>query len=93
MLVTGGAGFIGLYTVLQLLEQDYEGVVLDNFSNSSAKALERVAGIAKREAKIITSDVRNYETLNDLFNKYTLTSVIHFASLKAVDESVTMPIE
>lgn len=93
VLVTGGAGFIGSHTVLQLLEQGYEVIVLDNFSNSSTKALERVSEIAGRKPKIITGDVRNYETLNDLFNKYTVTSVIHFAGLKAVGESVSMPIE
>ncbi len=93
VLVTGGAGYIGSHTVLQLLEQGYEVVVLDNFSNSSVKALERVAEIAKREAKIVTGDIRNYETLNDLFNKYSVTSVMHCAGLKAVGESVNMPIE
>jgi len=93
VLVTGGAGFIGSHTVLQLLEQGYEVIVLDNFSNSSVKALARVAEIVGRDPKIITGDVRDYETLNDLFNKYIVTSVIHFAGLKAVGESVSMPIE
>ena len=91
ILVTGGSGYIGSHTVLQLLEQDFKVIVLDNFSNSSAVSLERVAEITGKSAILIEGDIRDTECLNNIFTTYKIDSVIHFAGLKAVGESVAKP--
>ncbi len=91
ILVTGGSGYIGSHTVLQLLESNYHVVVLDNFSNSSAISLERVADITGKECTLIEGDIRDTECLNAIFSEYDVDSVIHFAGLKAVGESVAEP--
>jgi len=93
ILVTGGSGYIGSHTVLQLLEQDFNVVVLDNFSNSSAVSLERVAEITGKTATLIKGDIRDTKCLNEIFSEYEIASVIHFAGLKAVGESVAHPMK
>lgn len=91
ILVTGGSGYIGSHTVLQLLEQNFKVVVLDNFSNSSAISLERVSEITGKSAELIEGDIRDAECLHKIFRTYKIDSVIHFAGLKAVGESVAKP--
>ena len=91
ILVTGGSGYIGSHTVLQLLEQDFNVVVLDNFSNSSPISLERVTEITGKTATVIKGDIRDTECLNTIFSTHKIDSVIHFAGLKAVGESVAKP--
>ncbi|MFC3121964.1 UDP-glucose 4-epimerase GalE [Agaribacter flavus] len=91
ILVTGGSGYIGSHTVLQLLENDYKVVVLDNLSNSSPESLKRVEEITGKQATFIKGDILDDACLNSLFSDYTIDSVIHFAGLKAVGESVVKP--
>jgi UDP-glucose 4-epimerase len=91
ILVTGGSGYIGSHTVLQLLEAGYKVVVLDNYANSSAVSLERVFELTGKTADIIEGDIRDEACLNKVFSDYKVDSVIHFAGLKAVGESVEKP--
>ncbi len=92
MLVTGGAGYIGSHTVLALLESGFEVLVLDNLSNSSAVALERVARITGKTPEFIHGDVRDRALLDTLFTRHQVQAVLHFAGLKAVGESVAQPL-
>ena len=92
ILVTGGTGYIGSHTVLQLLEEGYEVVVIDNFSNSSKESLSRVAKITGKTATIIEGDIRDTAFLNTVFEQHNIDGVIHFAGLKAVGESVEKPL-
>ena len=93
VLVTGGAGYIGSHTCVELLERGYDVVVIDNLVNSSEKSLERVRQITGKNVDFYKEDVRNRAALDDIFNKYDVNCVIHFAGLKAVGESVVMPLE
>jgi len=92
ILVTGGAGYIGSHTCVQLLEAGYELVVVDNFSNSKPVALERVQKIAGKSLVFHQADIRNRDALGEVFKQYRVHSVIHFAGLKAVGESVEQPL-
>lgn len=91
ILVTGGSGYIGSHTVLQLLEANYDVVVLDNFSNSSAISLERVCELTNKTVNLIEGDIRDTDCLNTIFEEHDIDAVIHFAGLKAVGESVAQP--
>ncbi|HEY7805445.1 MAG TPA: UDP-glucose 4-epimerase GalE [Orrella sp.] len=92
VLVTGGAGYIGSHTTVQLLEVGLDVVVLDNLSNSHRTSLERVKQITGREVKFVQGDVRDRAVLRDVFGKFPISSVIHFAALKAVGESQSQPL-
>lgn len=92
VLVTGGAGYIGSHTVLLLLEAGRRVLVLDNLSNSSREALERVAAITGKRAEFVEGDIRDAALLDRLFQEHEIGSVIHFAGLKAVGESVAQPL-
>ncbi|HEX5676365.1 MAG TPA: UDP-glucose 4-epimerase GalE [Alcanivorax sp.] len=92
VLVTGGAGYIGSHTVLLLLEAGRRVLVLDNLSNSSREALERVAAITGKRAEFVEGDIRDTALLDRLFQEHRIGSVIHFAGLKAVGESVAQPL-
>lgn len=92
ILVTGGAGYIGSHTVLVLLQAGHDVVVLDNLVNSSAESLRRVGTLAGKTATFIEGDIRDRAALDALFARYPITSVIHFAGLKAVGESVEKPL-
>ena len=93
VLVTGGAGYIGSHTCVELLERDYGVVVIDNLVNSNAKSLERVRDITGKNVEFYEEDVRNRAALDKIFEKHDISCVIHFAGLKAVGESVRMPLE
>ncbi|MBQ8597291.1 MAG: UDP-glucose 4-epimerase GalE, partial [Lachnospiraceae bacterium] len=93
ILVTGGAGYIGSHTVVELQNAGYEVVVLDNLSNSSKKSLERVEAITGKPVKFYEADILDREALNQIFDKEEIDSCIHFAGLKAVGESVSKPWE
>ena len=92
ILVTGGAGYIGSHTCVELLNDGYEIIVLDNLSNSSEESLKRVQEITGKTLEFIKGDIRDNELLNSLFSSNKISSVIHFAGLKAVGESVSMPL-
>ena len=91
ILVTGGAGYIGSHTTLQLLEAGFEVVVLDNLSNSHRSGLDRVQEITGRALALVQADVRDSAALRDVFTSYPISSVVHFAALKAVGESQSAP--
>lgn len=92
ILVTGGAGYIGSHTVLQLLEDGHDVHVLDNLSNSSVEALRRVAELAGREASLHVADLLDPAALDRVFTEADPEAVIHFAGLKAVGESALKPL-
>ena len=93
ILVTGGAGYIGSHTLVELSNTGYNFVVYDNFSNSSSEALKRVEKIISKPVEFIKGDIREKNTLEKCFKQYKIYSVIHFAGLKAVGESVEKPLE
>ncbi|MGQ8364632.1 UDP-glucose 4-epimerase GalE [Glaciecola sp. 1036] len=92
ILVTGGSGYIGSHTVLQLLEENYNVIVLDNLSNSSLESLRRVEEITGKKPEFIEGDIRDEGALSAIFKQHSIDAVIHFAGLKAVGESVAKPI-
>lgn len=92
ILVTGGAGYIGSHTVVELLLRDFDVVVVDNLTNSARESLARVQVITGRSVKFIEGDIRDRPVLRDIFQKFTIQAVIHFAGLKAVGESVENPV-
>lgn len=93
ILVTGGAGYIGTHTCVELLEKGYEVAVIDNFYNSSPKSIERVKAITGKDVKLYAGDVRDKALLEKIFTENAIDCVIHFAGLKAVGESCAKPIE
>lgn len=93
VLVTGGAGYIGSHTCVELLNNGYEVVVMDNLYNSNEKALERVEQITGKKIKFYNVDMLDKEAMNEIFERETIDSVIHFAGYKAVGESVRKPLE
>ncbi len=93
ILVTGGAGYIGSHTVVELQNADYDVVVLDNLSNSSEKSLKRVERITGKPVPFYRADILDKAALDRVFEKENITAVIHFAGLKAVQESVRKPWE
>ncbi len=93
VLVTGGAGYIGSHTVIELIENGYDVVVVDNLCNSKRVALERVEKIVGKKIKFYQENVCDLEKIRDIFKKENIDSVIHFAGLKAVGESCRKPLE
>ena len=93
ILVTGGAGYIGSHTCIELLEQGHEVVVVDNLCNSSQVSLERVEAITGKKVTFYKVDLLDREGLSGVFDREAIDSVIHFAGLKAVGESVAKPLE
>ena len=93
ILVTGGAGYIGSHTCVELLNNNYEVVVIDNLSNSSKESLNRVKEITGKDVKFYEGDINDKELLKKIFSENNIDSVIHFAGLKAVGESVVKPLE
>ncbi|TNH02669.1 UDP-glucose 4-epimerase GalE [Testudinibacter sp. TR-2022] len=93
ILVTGGAGYIGSHTVVELLQDNQEVIILDNLCNSSEKSLQRVATITGKKPTFYQGDILDSHILQTIFQQHSIDSVIHFAGLKAVGESVRKPIE
>ena len=93
VLVTGGAGYIGSHTCIELSEAGYDFVVYDNLCNSSKESLARVEKLIGKSIKFVEGDIRDKSALQKVFDTYEIDSVIHFAGLKAVGESVEKPLE
>lgn len=93
ILVTGGAGFIGSHTCVELLDSGYEVVVVDNLCNSSKESLKRVEKITGKSVKFYEADIADKDAMNKVFEENHISCVIHFAGLKAVGESVQKPLE
>ena len=93
ILVTGGAGYIGSHTCVELLNKGMDVVVVDNLVNANPKSLERVQQIAGRDLSFYQVDVRDRNEMDKIFTEHDIDCVIHFAGLKAVGESVSMPLE
>ena len=92
ILVTGGAGYIGSHTCIELINAGYEVVVVDNLYNSSKESLKRVGAIVGQEIKFYEADIRDAAAMKHIFEQEKIDAVIHFAGLKAVGESVAKPI-
>ncbi len=92
ILVTGGAGYIGSHTCVELLNAGHDVIVFDNLSNSSEESLRRVQKLANRSLVFVQGDIRDANTLDQLFRRYEIEAVIHFAGLKAVGESQEKPL-
>ena len=93
VLLTGGAGYIGSHTIVEMCEAGHEVVVVDNFSNSSPKSVKRVEEIVGHSIPLYEADVCDEEALDRIFAEHRIDAVVHFAGLKAVGESVSMPLE
>ncbi|HIC12096.1 MAG TPA: UDP-glucose 4-epimerase GalE [Sulfurimonas sp.] len=93
ILITGGAGYIGSHTLVELSNAGYDFVVYDNLCNSSREALKRVEKIINKSIKFEEGDIRDADALGRVFNAYSIDAVIHFAGLKAVGESVSEPLK
>lgn len=93
ILVTGGAGYIGSHTCVELLEKGFEVVVVDNFDNSSPLSMERVEKITGKKISLYKADVRDRNAMDKVFTEHAIDCVIHFAGLKAVGESCVKPLE
>jgi UDP-glucose 4-epimerase len=93
ILVTGGLGYIGSHTVVQLLENDYKVIVIDNLSNSSSEVITKIKKITSKLFITIIGDIQNENLLTSIFKEHNIDFVIHFAGLKSVSESVKNPIE
>ncbi len=92
ILVTGGAGYIGTHTVIELLEAGHEVVVVDNLSNSKPTGLQRVEQLTGKRVPLIVADACDKAAMRDIFRSYSISAAIHFAGLKAVGESVSNPL-
>ncbi len=93
ILITGGAGYIGSHTLVELANANYDFIVYDNLSNASQESLQRVEKIIGKSITFVEGDIRDTEKLKEVFSNHTIDSVIHFAGLKAVGESVEKPLE
>lgn len=93
ILITGGAGYIGSHTAVELLNSNYEIVIIDNFSNSSMNTINNIKTITNKDFKFYEGDVCNKELLRKIFKENNIEAVIHFAGYKAVGESVEKPLE
>lgn len=92
ILITGGAGYIGSHTAVELMNAGHHVVIVDNLCNSSIKALDRIHNLAGHNFTFIQEDVRNGAALDSIFKKHAIEGVVHFAGLKAVGESVAQPL-
>ena len=93
ILVTGGAGFIGSHTCVELLGAGHDVVIMDNLSNSSAESVKRIEELSGKKVRLYEKDIRDENAYKEIFTENEISSVIHFAGLKAVGESVRKPVE
>ena len=93
VLVTGGTGFIGSHTCVELLENGYDIIIMDNLSNSKRESVERIEKVSGKTVKFYKTDMLDLDKTAEIFEKNEIAAVIHFAGLKAVGESVEKPLE
>lgn len=93
ILVTGGTGYIGSHTVVSMIEQGYDPLIVDNFMNSKPEVLDRIEMITGKRPLFYEADIRDEEKMEQIFSEHEIEAVIHFAGLKAVGESVSIPLE
>jgi UDP-glucose 4-epimerase len=93
ILVTGGTGYIGSHTVVELLSAGHEVVILDNLSNSQREVLDNIEQTTGKQPEFVEGDIRDSSLVNNLFERHHFSAVVHFAGLKAVGESVSKPLE
>ena len=93
ILVTGGTGYIGSHTVVELIESGYEPIIIDNLSNSKEEVVDKVEEITGKRVKFYENDVCDVEALNKIFEENEIEAVMHFAGYKAVGESVKEPLK
>ncbi|MFQ5561605.1 MAG: UDP-glucose 4-epimerase GalE, partial [Nitrospinota bacterium] len=93
ILVTGGAGYIGSHTTIELLESGHEVIIVDNLSNSKAEAVKRVEALSQKKVTFYKADLLNIHKMQKIFSTHKIDAVIHFAGLKAVGESVGLPMK
>src|SRR5690606_948105 len=93
ILVTGGTGFIGSHTCVELIAHGYQVLILDNLSNSQKSVLDAITKITGTQAGFIEGDIRDRALLDTIFQQNAISAVIHFAGLKAVGESVAQPLK
>ena len=93
ILVTGGCGYIGSHTVVKLLEEKFEVVIIDNLVNSKREVLEKIKKITGSDVTFYQEDLCNLDALKNIFKKEKFDAIIHFAGLKAVGESVQIPLK
>ena len=91
ILVTGGTGYIGSHTVVELLNKNFDVVIVDNYVNSKPEVLNRIFMITGKRPRFYQASVQDYEKMKEIFSKENITDVIHFAGLKSVAESVAKP--
>ncbi|RAU36897.1 UDP-glucose 4-epimerase GalE [Enterobacter sp. ECC-175] len=93
ILITGGAGYIGSHTAVELLSSGYEVVIIDNFANSSSDVIDKIKYLSGQDFHFYEGDVNNKDLLRKIFSKHLISDVIHFAGLKSVSESIEKPID
>ena len=93
ILLTGGAGFIGSHTAVEMVKSGHEVVIFDNFCNSDATVLDRLEQILGKRLPFEEGDIRDYARMREVLERYRIEAVVHFAGLKAVGESVEKPLE
>ena len=93
VLLTGGAGYIGSHTIVEMYAAGHDVVVVDNFANASPRVMERVEAITGKKIPVYAEDVANEAAMDRIFAEHKIDAVVHFAGLKAVGESVRMPLE
>ena len=93
ILVTGGTGYIGSHTCIELINNGYEVIIIDNFYNSNIEVLNRIQKITTKTITFYQTDLLNKESIEKIFHQHDITAVIHFAGYKAVGESVHKPLE
>ena len=91
ILVTGGTGYIGSHTVVELLKENYDVIIVDNFVNSKPEVLNRIYKITGKKPRFYEASIQDYEKMKEIFQKEKITDIIHFAGLKSVAESVAKP--
>ena len=91
ILITGGTGYIGAHTCIELLNSHEDVLLIDNFINSKKETLTRIQKICQKSVKFFEGDIRDYTFLKRIFNNFPIDSVIHFAGLKSVEESFQKP--